>query len=663
MLGAAAGIQKGDEVFRRYTLRHVLGVGGMGVVWLAHDDKLGQEVALKFVPDALRHDAEAIQDLKNQTKLGLKLTHDNIVRVLGFENDDKLAAIAMEYVDGPTLASMRVDQPAQVFEADTLHVYLLGILTALEYAHEQARIVHRDLKPANVLVNSEDRVKVADFGIACSIRNSVGRVMSVPERSGSGTLHYMSPQSLLGGPACVADDIYSLAATVFELMTGTPPFHSGDVATQIREIPAMSMTARRQQNHIEGEPIPPAWEDVVAAALGKDLPLRPSNVAEFRKGLLGQPFKRGTGTGTPNDGAGANPARHLSHAVPAKRPALSRTVVFSSLGAIAAAVLLAVMMNRPDTNPHPGPKTDNQDALAAQTTYFKELQKRAEDFEAELLPAKDKLSRWSGLLAEIRASDFQNDPAVRKILQRAEDRMDHWKDEGRRAHVTYTVEVNDLKKAADEAGRASEQKDKGAAAKADKWNDVVKKFVPIFALVDDETAHVATLEDAKKQAASWQAKADSETPRSLPPETLVFIGGPAGTWAAYGRSEMLKMVQSALAFKGSRGVTASGAWDNATFQALKSWQREKGLPTSGVLDAITIEALGLQGMPEPRRSAPAIAQIKPDKVSGGSGGSHSGGGSSRPASKGSTETNPWAKAVQDRIGSGGSFPMPGGGFR
>ena len=82
----------------------------------------------------------------------------------------------------------------------------------------------------------------------------------------------------------------------------------------------------------------------------------------------------GTGTGTPNDGAGANPARHLSHAVPAKRPALSRTVVCSSLGAIAAAVLLAVMMNRPDTNPHPGPKTDNQDALAAQTTYFKELQ-------------------------------------------------------------------------------------------------------------------------------------------------------------------------------------------------------------------------------------------------------------------------------------------------
>ena len=660
MLGAAGTMQQGDKVFQRYTLRKVLGVGGMGVVWLANDDKLEQEVALKFVPDPLRHDAEAIQDLKNQTKLGLKLTHDNIVRVLGFENDDRLAAIAMEYVDGPTLASMRVDQPAQVFEADSLHVYLLGILTGLEYAHEQARIVHRDLKPANVLVNSEDRVKVADFGIACSIRNSVGKVMSVPERSGSGTLHYMSPQALLGGPACVADDIYSLAATVFELMTGTPPFYSGDVAMQIREIPATSMAARREQNHIEAEPIPAAWEEVVGSALAKDASLRPSNAAEFRKGLLGQPFKRGTGTAHAAEGAAAGPVRRVAQAVPAKSPAFSRTAVFSSLGALIVAVLAAVIMLRdPDQKLSTGLKADNKDALIAQTTYFKELQKRAEDFEAEALPAKDKLNRWSGLLAEIRASDFQNDPAVRKIMQRAEDRMDHWKDEGRRAHVTYTVDVNDLKKAAEDATRVSEQKDRGAAAKADKWNEVVKKFVPVFALMDEETAHVATLEDAKRQASFWQAKADGETPRTLPPENLVFVGGPAGSWADFGKKEMLKIVQSALAFKGSRGVTASGTWDNATFQGLKGWQKEKGLPTTGVLDAITIEALGLQAMPEPKQVAQSVAQTKSDKGSGGgNGGGNSGSG--RTPSKGSTETNPWARAVQDRIGSGGSFPMPGG---
>ncbi|HYF33704.1 MAG TPA: protein kinase, partial [Prosthecobacter sp.] len=126
MMGATATIKQGDTVFQRYTLRKVLGVGGMGVVWLAHDTKLDQEVALKFVPEALQHDADAINNLKAQIKLGLKLTHNNIVRVLGFEDDgDRLAAIAMEYVDGATLASMRVDQPAQIFEADSLHVYLL----------------------------------------------------------------------------------------------------------------------------------------------------------------------------------------------------------------------------------------------------------------------------------------------------------------------------------------------------------------------------------------------------------------------------------------------------------------------------------------------------------------------------------------------------------
>ena len=71
----------------------------------------------------------------------------------------------------------------------------------------------------------------------------------------------------------------------------------------------------------------------------------------------------------------------------------------------------------------------------------------------------------------------------------------------------------------------------------------MKKFVPLFALVDDETAHVATLDDAKKQAAFWQGKADSESPKSMPPETLVFMGGPAGNWASYGKKEMLKLVQ------------------------------------------------------------------------------------------------------------------------
>lgn len=660
ILGTAASIKKGDVVFHRYKLEKVLGVGGMGVVWLATDEKLDQQVALKFVPDALRHDSDAIQDLKIQTKLGLKLTHENIVRVLGFENDDHLAAIAMEFVDGPTLASMRVDQPSQVFEADSLHVYLLGTLTALEYAHDQAHIVHRDLKPANIMVNSVDRVKVADFGIACSLRNSVSKVMSMPQRTGSGTLHYMSPQQLLGGPGCVADDIYSLGATIFELVTGTPPFHSGDIATQIREIPPSSMTTRRKQNQIEGEPIPDAWEEVIAAALSKDASLRPSNVNEFRKGLLGQPFLRGTGSKGGAQAAHVGQSATVGHAAThsssrGHRPGFSVAVIASSLTILLLAAVGAVLMLKGPSETIPNKPDLTKEALAAQTKSFNEQQTEAEKFEAESLPAKEKLKLWEHLLSDIRNSDFQTDPAIRKIMQRAEDRMDHWKEEGRAAKMSYTVNVSDLKKAAEDAGKFSEKKDKGAAAKATKWTEVVTKFVPLFRQVDDATDHVAPLEEATKQATTWQTKADAEEPKALPPETLVFVSGPASGWAEYGKKELLKIVQAALAYKGSPGVTTSGGWDVPTFGGLKNWQREKELPITGVLDATTIEALGLQGMPEPKQPPPVVAQTK--SSNGSEGGNRTSTQHSSPEA--STETNPWAKAVQQRISGGGALPMPG----
>lgn len=660
ILGAAATIQKGDVVFHRYTLKHVLGVGGMGVVWLANDDKLDQEVALKFVPDALRHDSEAIQDLKNQTKLGLKLTHANIVRVLGFESDDSLAAISMEYVDGPTLASMRVDQPTQVFEADSLHVYLLGILGALEYAHDEAHIVHRDLKPANVMVNSEDRIKVADFGIACSIRNSVGKVMSMPQRSGSGTLHYMSPQQLLGGPASVADDIYSLGATVFELMTGTPPFYSGDIGTQIREIPAQSMMARRQQSQINGEQIPDSWEEVVAAALAKDTSLRPSSAAEFRKGLLGQPFKRGTGTTDAPPSAVVRPVRQTvpsasTSTEAAKTSGLSLTALVSSAVVILIAAISAFVMLSGDSEAKANQEAEamkRKAALASQVKQFNDQVSLAEKFELESLPPKDKQKRWSDLLAAIRSSEFQDDLSLRTAMQRAQDRLDHWKDESRKSEMAYTVNVNDLKNAVSEATKLSDQKEKGSTAKADKWNELLTQFIPIFAKETEATDHVSILADARKQAQSWQDKAENETPKTLPPEKLIFLGSPVAAWAEHGKKELLKIVQTGLAYKGNVGVTSTGIWDEPTFQALKSWQKEKELPVTGVLDATTLEELGLQAMPEPKPIA-AVAQNKPSSSSGGGGG----GRSSRPATPAAT-TNPWLKAVQDRISSGGSIPVP-----
>ena len=103
------GLVVSQQVFGRYTLRHVLGRGGMGVVWLARDERLERDVALKFLPEAVHFDAGALDDLKRETRRCLDLTHPNIIRIYDFVTDQQAAAISMEYVDGKTLAALRID--------------------------------------------------------------------------------------------------------------------------------------------------------------------------------------------------------------------------------------------------------------------------------------------------------------------------------------------------------------------------------------------------------------------------------------------------------------------------------------------------------------------------------------------------------------------------
>ncbi|SKA90705.1 Serine/threonine protein kinase [Prosthecobacter debontii] len=647
MMGATASIKQGDTVFQRYVLKRVLGVGGMGVVWLAQDMKLEQEIALKFVPEALQHDPDAINDLKNQTKLGLKLTHNNIVRVLGFEDDERLAAISMEYVDGATLAAMRVDQPAQVFEADSLHVYLLHILDALEYAHEQEKIVHRDLKPANVMVNSEDRVKVADFGIACSLRNSVGRVMSLPQRTGSGTLNYMSPQQLLGAPASIADDIYSLGATVFELMTGTPPFHSGDINMQIREIPAPSMAQRRAENRAIGEEIPPAWEEVVAAALAKDASLRPSNAAEFRKGLLGQPFRRGTGTGAVTSSTAAVAARYSGHTtIPLSAPKVDRSPFPTAILTAALVSILIVgggliFLNHGSSEVPPIP--DPEPKIAVQRYIDQDL--KATSFEKTEASSSAKREKWDRLLSDLRIIDYQAEARLREIVRRAEDRADYWKEQEDKEDQQYQLALQNLRSSSETARKECESRDLGAAAKADLWNEIVLKNAGVLSMNDKGTEHIALLGEARKQASEWMAKAKDETPLVPPQEAAVFAMSPAATWSTEGKKKLLQAVQTAMTQRGQPTGGSNGIWSPATFYALVSWQKAEKLPATGILDLPTLTRLGLHMMQEPSE-VKVVTGGTTRQSSSPSGGSSSSGGSAS-----------WEDVAKMKVLQGGTPPM------
>jgi serine/threonine protein kinase/Tfp pilus assembly protein PilF len=273
----------GQVVFGRYKLVKVLGRGGMGIVWLARDEELERDVALKFLPDLMIQDRALLDQLKRETKHCLELTHPHIVRIYDFVHDERSGCISMEYVDGETLSNLRAEKEQKVFEPHEIAGSIAQLCEALDYAHNRARIIHRDLKPSNLMVNQRGDLKITDFGIARSLADSATRLTGQQGRSG--TLVYMSPQQLSGDGGTHLDDIYSLGATIYELLTSKPPFYSGNIDHQICERVAPSITDRRKEFDIEPASVPATWEDTVAACLAKDPSRRPQSVVEVAQRL------------------------------------------------------------------------------------------------------------------------------------------------------------------------------------------------------------------------------------------------------------------------------------------------------------------------------------------------------------------------------------------
>jgi serine/threonine protein kinase len=287
------GFVAGQKLFQRYLLRSILGRGGMGIVWRAFDEHLERDVALKFLPELVMHDKAVLDDLKRETKRNLDLTHHHIVRIYDFAQDDVSACISMEFVDGETLSALRIQRPDRVFTAEELAQPMSELCEALTYAHTRATIVHRDLKPANLMLTSKGILKVTDFGIARSLSDSIS--MLTMGRGVSGTLLYMSPQQLDGDRPSAADDIYSVGATIYELLTSKPPFYSGGVERQIHEKVPPPMSVRRTDLGITSSvAIPAHWEECVADCLAKDPTRRPPSAAALIGRLRGEPLPQAT---------------------------------------------------------------------------------------------------------------------------------------------------------------------------------------------------------------------------------------------------------------------------------------------------------------------------------------------------------------------------------
>jgi serine/threonine protein kinase/tetratricopeptide (TPR) repeat protein len=252
-----------------YRIIEKLGEGGMGEVYLAHDAKLERNVALKFLPESVRSDAEARERLIREAKAASKLHHTNIVSIFAIESDDDLEFIVMEYVAGRSLTDLI--RAGEVDAEKTVDI-ARQIGSALSAAHE-AGIVHRDMKPDNILVTEKGEVKILDFGLAklkgTSRLTEIGSTM--------GTMAYMSPEQTSGQDVDHRSDIFSFGVILYEMITGRRPFqgeHSAALTYAIvNETPE---PLARYKSDVSGE-----LQRIIDKALRKDRTTRYQSVPDM----------------------------------------------------------------------------------------------------------------------------------------------------------------------------------------------------------------------------------------------------------------------------------------------------------------------------------------------------------------------------------------------
>ena len=240
--GKADGWQVNDLIAGRYEVRGELGKGGMGIVYRCYDRKSGIDVALKTISPELVQSGWEMDEIRRNFQLVYNLHHPHIASYNTLESDEAgNCFLVMEFVDGEELRCfLRRKRNENEFTEALVIKLVKQIASALDYAHKKS-IVHKDIKPANIMVDKFGDVKILDFGLAAQIHSSLSRVTNVQDRDTSGTMPYIAPEQWRGRSAREAADQYALAATVYEIFSGTPPFDSSDKdilrECAIKEIP------------------------------------------------------------------------------------------------------------------------------------------------------------------------------------------------------------------------------------------------------------------------------------------------------------------------------------------------------------------------------------------------------------------------------------------